>query len=151
MDSPSLTPGGHYVKFLAHFRGFQKHVAESRLTVVMLLTWSIVMAGGLIVVTHLLPKLVNRAKVKSIDESPYECGMKPYSRVERHRFSIHFYLVAMLFILFDIEVAFLFPWAVTFRDFAADKLFVLGEMGVFLGILVTGFVYVWKRGALEWE
>ena len=86
-----------------------------------------------------------------VDHTPYECGMKPYDRVIRHRFSIHFYLVAMLFILFDIEVAFLFPWAVTFRDFAADKLFVLGEMGVFLGILVIGFIYVWKRGALEWE
>ena len=126
-------------------------MAESRLTVVLLLAWSVVMAGGLMFATHFLPKLVNRAKVKSIDESPYECGMKPYRRVERHRFSIHFYLVAMLFILFDIEVAFLFPWAVTFRDFAANKMFVLGEMGVFLGILVVGFVYVWKRGALEWE
>ena len=126
-------------------------MAESRLTVVLLLISTIGMAGGLMLATHLLPKLVNRAKVKSIDDSPYECGMTPFSRVERNRYSIHFYLVAMLFILFDIEVAFLFPWAVTFRDFAANKLFVLGEMGVFLGILVIGFIYVWKRGALEWE
>ena len=126
-------------------------MAESRLTVVLLLAWSVLMAGGMIFASHFLPKLFNRAKVKKIDESPYECGMKPYRRVEHHRFSIHFYLVAMLFILFDIEVAFLFPWAVTFRDFAANKLFVLGEMGVFLGILVIGFAYVWKRGALEWE
>jgi NADH-quinone oxidoreductase subunit A len=64
---------------------------------------------------------------------------------------VHFYLVAMLFILFDIEAAFLFPWAVTFREFAASRLFVLGEMAVFLGILIIGFVYLWKRGALEWE
>jgi len=126
-------------------------VAESRLTVVLLLINSAALAGGLIIASHLLPKLVNRAKVKKIDESPYECGMKPFRRVEHHRFSIHFYLVAMLFILFDIEVAFLFPWAVTFRDFAANKMFVLGEMAVFLGILVAGFAYVWKRGALEWE
>jgi NADH-quinone oxidoreductase subunit A len=126
-------------------------MAESRLTVVLLLATAVGMAGGLLVLTHLLPKLVNRRKVKRIDDTPYECGMKPYQRVERHRFSIHFYLVAMLFILFDIEAAFLFPWAVTFRDFAADKMFVLGEMGVFLGILVLGFIYVWKRGALEWE
>ena len=83
--------------------------------------------------------------------TPYECGMRPYESVARHRFPVHFYLVAMLFILFDIEAAFLYPWAVTFRDFAADKMFVLGEMAVFLGILVVGFVYVWKRGALEWE
>ena len=151
MRSLRLTPPGHYVKFLAHFSGFHKYMAESRLTVVLLLAWSILLAGGLMLATHFLPKLLDRAKVKKTDESPYECGMKPYRRVERHRFSIHFYLVAMLFILFDIEVAFLFPWAVTFRDFAADKMFVLGEMGVFLGILVLGFVYVWKRGALEWE
>ncbi len=139
------------LNFWPIFRGFQKQVAESRLTVVMLLAWSVLMAGGLIFASHFLPKIFNRAKVKPIDESPYECGMKPYRSVERHRFSIHFYLVAMLFILFDIGVAFLFPWAVTFRDFAANKMFVLGEMGVFLGILVVGFVYVWKRGALEWE
>ncbi len=126
-------------------------MAESRLTVVVLLVIAAGMTGGMLILTHLLPKLVNRATVKKIDESPYECGIKPYRRVQRHRYSIHFYLVAMLFILFDIEVAFLFPWAVTFRDFAASRMFVLGEMGVFLGILVTGFVYVWKRGALEWE
>ncbi len=57
----------------------------------------------------------------------------------------------MLFILFDIEAAFMIPWAVTFRGFAADKLFVLGEMAVFLGILIVGFVYLWRRGALAWE
>jgi NADH-quinone oxidoreductase subunit A len=64
---------------------------------------------------------------------------------------VKFYLVAMLFILFDIEAAFLYPWAVTFRGFAGDTLFVLGEMAVFLGILVAGFVYLWRRGALEWD
>jgi len=126
-------------------------MSESRLTVVLLLANAVVLAAGLMILTHLLPKWFNRGKGKAIDDSPYECGMSPYDRIDKHRFSIHFYLVAMLFILFDIEAAFLFPWAVTFRDFAADKLFVLGEMGVFLGILVIGFVYVWKRGALEWE
>lgn len=126
-------------------------MSESRLTVVLLLASAVALASGLMITTHVLPKLFNRARVKKVDGSPYECGMKPFARVERHRFSIHFYLVAMLFILFDIEAAFLFPWAVTFRQFADDKLFVLGEMGVFLGILAIGFVYVWKRGALEWE
>jgi NADH-quinone oxidoreductase subunit A len=126
-------------------------MSESRLTVVLLLTNAVALATGLMLATHFLPRLFKRGKVKKIDEAPYECGMQPYDRIDRHRFSIHFYLVAMLFILFDIEAAFLFPWAVTFRDFAADKLFVLGEMGVFLGILVLGFAYVWKRGALEWE
>jgi len=105
------------------------------------------MASGMLVLTHLL----GRVRRSSVDRTPYECGMQPFESVEKHRFSMHFYLVAMLFILFDIEAAFLYPWAVTFRAFAADKLFVLAEMGVFLGILIIGFVYVWQRGALEWE
>lgn len=120
---------------------------ESRLAIVLLVLVAVGMAAFLLVLTHIL----GRVRRSPVDVTPYECGMKPYERVERQRFSIHFYLVAMLFILFDIEAAFLWPWAVTFKDFAADKLFVLGEMFVFLGILVVGFVYVWKRGALSWE
>jgi NADH-quinone oxidoreductase subunit A len=122
-------------------------MSDSRLTVVLVLVTAIGLAGTILVLTHLL----GRVSKTRVDRTPYECGMKPFEHVERHRFSIHFYLVAMLFILFDIEAAFLFPWAVTFQSFAADKLFVLGEMFVFLGILIAGFIYVWKRGALEWE
>jgi len=122
-------------------------MSDSRLTVVLVLVTAIGLAGTILVLTHLL----GRVRKTRVDRTPYECGMTPYEHVERHRFSIHFYLVAMLFILFDIEAAFLFPWAVTFQSFAADKLFVLGEMFVFLGILIAGFIYVWKRGALEWE
>jgi NADH-quinone oxidoreductase subunit A len=77
--------------------------------------------------------------------------MAPDERLVKSRFSVKFYLVAMLFILFDIEAAFMIPWAVTFKQFAADKVFVLVEMLVFLGILIAGFAYVWARGALEWE
>jgi len=120
---------------------------ESRLAVVLLVLVAAGTAALLLLLTHLL----GRVRRSRVDMTPYECGMRPYERVERHRFSVHFYLVAMLFILFDIEAAFLYPWAVTFQEFAADKVFVLGEMFVFLGILVVGFVYVWKRGALEWE
>lgn len=122
-------------------------MTDSRLTVVLILMTATGMAAGLLAVTHIFGR-VRRSKV---DTTPYECGMQPYERVEKQRFSVHFYLVAMLFILFDIEAAFLYPWAVTFKSFAADKMFVLGEMAVFLGILATGFVYVWKRGALDWE
>jgi NADH-quinone oxidoreductase subunit A len=87
-----------------------------------------------------------------VDPTPYECGMQPFERTQRYRFSIHFYIVAMLFILFDIEAAFLYPWAVTFREFAGQaQVFVLAEMGVFMGILILGFIYVWQRGALDWE
>ena len=122
-------------------------MSDSRLTVVLVLAVATGLAAFLLALTHLL----GRVRASRVDRTPYECGMAPYEHAERRRFSIHFYLVAMLFILFDIEVAFLFPWAVTFRGFAQDKLFVLGEMLVFLGILVAGFVYLWKRGALEWE
>jgi NADH-quinone oxidoreductase subunit A len=120
---------------------------ESRLAILLLLLVAAGMAAFLLALTHIL----GRVRRSTVDVTPYECGMKPFERVERHRFSVHFYLVAMLFILFDIEAAFLWPWAVTFGQFAAARMFVLGEMAVFLGILVIGFVYLWKRGALEWE
>ena len=122
-------------------------MSDSRLTVVLLILVATGVAGIMLALTHLL----GRVRASRVDTTPYECGIKPYSRVERNRYSVHFYLVAMLFILFDIEAAFLFPWAATFKHIEASKLFVLGEMGVFLGILIAGFVYVWTRGALEWD
>lgn len=78
---------------------------------------------------------------------PYECGMQPVGTA-RERFSVKFYLVAMLFLLFDIEAVFLFPWAVVYRDL---KLFGFFEMLLFIAVVLAGYVYVWKRGALEWE
>ena len=120
---------------------------DSLLPVLLMILTATGMAAGMLVLTHVF----GRVRHSRVDTTPYECGMSPYEPVGRHRFSIHFYMVAMLFILFDIEAAFLFPWAVTFKDFAGDKLFVLGEMGVFLGILVAGFAYLWKRGALDWN
>jgi NADH-quinone oxidoreductase subunit A len=122
-------------------------MSDSRLTVVLVLVVVTGVAASILILTHIF----GRVRRSPVDRTPYECGMKPFEYVERRRFSIHFYLVAMLFILFDIEAAFLIPWAVTFQGFAADKLFVLGEMFVFLGILISGFAYLWKRGALEWE
>ena len=104
-------------------------------------------AALLLALTHLL----GRPARSVVDRTPYECGSRPFTPAQDHRYSVRFYLIAMLFILFDIEAAFLYPWAVTFRSFAADVVFVLGEMAIFLGILVAGFVYVWWRGALEWE
>ena len=122
-------------------------MTDSLVPILMVLGMATVVASSMIVISYLFGK----RKRSQVDTTPYECGSTPFESARRHRFSVHFYLVAMLFILFDIEAAFLIPWAVTFRDFAADKLFVLGEMAVFLGILVLGFVYVWKRGALEWD
>lgn len=79
--------------------------------------------------------------------SPYESGISPIGSGQR-RLPIKFYLIAVLFILFDIEIIFLLPWAVTFRELG---LFGLGEMLVFVAILVIGFIWIWKKGALEWE
>ena len=81
----------------------------------------------------------------------YECGVTPTGDA-RARFSVKFYLVAMLFILFDVEVVFLFPWAVIFRDFTAEfGMFAFGEMLVYLGIVLAGFFYILKKGVLDWS
>ena len=79
--------------------------------------------------------------------SPYECGIVPERTPQGERFPVKFYLVAMLFIIFDIETIFLFPWAVTFRKLG---LFGLVEMAVFIGLVFVAYVYVWKKGGLEW-
>jgi NADH-quinone oxidoreductase subunit A len=79
--------------------------------------------------------------------SPYECGFEAFDDA-RSRFDVRFYLVAILFIIFDLEVAFLFPWAVSLKD---TGVFGFWSMVVFLGILTIGFIYEWKKGALEWE
>ena len=82
----------------------------------------------------------------------YECGMPPVGDT-RQRFSVKFYLVAVLFILFDLEAVFLYPWAVVFRRFVAAGAgaFILGEMFVFMGVLLLGWVYLVRRGALDWD
>ena len=79
--------------------------------------------------------------------SPYECGFEAFEDA-RMQFDIRYYLIAIQFIIFDLEIAFLFPWAVNFRNLGIVG---LTEMGIFIGLLVLGFVYVWKKGALEWE
>jgi NADH-quinone oxidoreductase subunit A len=79
--------------------------------------------------------------------SPYECGFDPFGDT-RMPFDVRFYLVAILFIIFDLETAFLVPWAIVFRKLGW---FGMGAMGIFLGILIVGFIYEWKKGALEWE
>ncbi len=79
--------------------------------------------------------------------SPYECGFEPFGDA-RLKFDVRYYLVAILFIIFDLEIAFLFPWAVVFDKIG---LIALIEMALFLLLLVVGFTYVWKKGALEWE
>ncbi len=85
--------------------------------------------------------------------SPYECGFEAFEDA-RMKFDVRYYLIAILFILFDLEVAFLFPWATIFKDIVATesiKLFGFVEMLVFVAILVVGYIYAWAKGALEWE
>jgi len=79
--------------------------------------------------------------------SPYECGFEAFEDAHM-QFDVRYYLIAILFIAFDLEIAFVFPWAVIFRSLGVVGLI---EMGIFLGLLVLGFVYAWKKGALEWE
>ena len=79
--------------------------------------------------------------------APYECGIEPERLPKGERFSVSFYVVAMLFIIFDVETIFLFPWAVGFRQLG---LFVLAEMAIFIGLVFVAYVYVWRRGGLDW-
>jgi len=94
----------------------------------------------------LLSSLIGYRRPTPAKMSPYECGMTPVGDA-RGRFSVKFYLVAMLFILFDVEAVFLYPWAVILRDL---KMFGFWEMLVYIGIMLVGFFYVWKKGALDW-
>ena len=100
-------------------------------------------AAGLIGVSALLGK---RAK-SPLKDTPYESGMAPTGSA-RERFSVKFYLVGMIFILFDIEAIFLYPWAVVYRQL---KWFGFVEMLLFIGLVLVGFFYVWKKGALDWS
>ena len=91
--------------------------------------------------------MIARQRPDSEKLSPYECGFDPFEDA-RIRFDVRYYLVAILFIIFDLEVAFLFPWAVSLGDIGV---FGFWSMLVFLAVLTVGFIYEWKKGALEWE
>lgn len=95
----------------------------------------------------ILSSLIGQKKYSTVKMAPYECGCEPVGTAQE-RFSIKFYLIAMLFILFDIEAVFLYPWAVLFKRLGV---FGMVEMGIFIVILFVGYIYVWKKGALEWE
>jgi NADH-quinone oxidoreductase subunit A len=102
-------------------------------TVILLLSWL------------LGPKVKNARK-----DMPFECGVPPVGDA-RQRFSVRFYLVAILFLLFDVEAIFFFPWAVVYKKYLAVSPFILVEMGLFVGILLVGYYYVLRKGALEWD
>ena len=104
-------------------------------------------AVALSVIIVLASYIVARQRPDSEKVSAYECGFEAFDDA-RSQFDVRFYLVAILFIIFDLEVAFLFPWAVALGDIG---LFGFWSMVIFLGILTVGFIYEWKKGALEWE
>jgi NADH-quinone oxidoreductase subunit A len=104
---------------------------------------ALVLAGVILT----LATVLGRPKRSQTDLSPYECGVDPVDASDK-RFTIRFYMVAMLFILFDIEAAFLYPWATVFREMGME-----GFVGmlIFLAVLTIGYAYCWRRGALDWD
>jgi NADH-quinone oxidoreductase subunit A len=104
-------------------------------------------AAAFAVVIVLLSTFIGKHRYSRAKMSPYECGMTPVGDA-RERFSVKFYLVAMLFILFDVEAVFLYPWAVLLREL---KMFGFWEMLVYIGIVLVGLFYVWKKGVLDWS
>lgn len=107
----------------------------------------LILVAGFAMISVVGSLVVGMRKPTPEKQAPYECGMQPVGTA-RERFSVKFYLVAMLFLLFDIEAVFLFPWAVVYREL---KLFGFFEMLLFIATVLAGYVYVWKKGALEWE
>ena len=129
------------------------------LPILLLLGFVLVNAVGMIALSH----LTIRIRPTPVKDTPYESGIPPLGDA-RERFSVKFYMVAMLFIIFDIETVFMIPWGVYFREFSCTaplvagacpagmtSFFGLGEMIVFMVILLVGFLYVWKKGALQWD
>ncbi len=118
--------------------------------VLMLLVLAIVATGGMLALSAILGKRGARSRIK---DTAYECGMIPVGEGST-RMSVRFYIVAMLFILFDVEVVFLYPWAVVYRAMLADpttRNLILGSMVSFLAILFVGYLYALKKGAFDWK
>jgi NADH-quinone oxidoreductase subunit A len=106
----------------------------------------VAVVGILIPLTLLAARIIRTQRPNRVKLMPYECGIDPFDNA-RGRYTVRFYIIAILFVIFDVETIFLFPWAVKFK---ALGVFGLIEMLVFLGILIVGYVWVWKKGALEW-
>ena len=106
-----------------------------------------ILAGGLAGVLIMASTLVGRHVRTPEKDQPYECGIRPTGDA-RERFPVHFYLVALIFILFDIEAIFLYPWALVYGEL---KLFGFVEMLLYIMILLVGYIFLWKKGALDWN
>ncbi len=106
-----------------------------------------VLAGGVATLMLIANRFLGPKKPTPIKAQPFECGVDPIA-LPAGRLPIHFYVMAMLFVVFDVELVFLFPWAVVLRTLGWLG---LADMAVFLGIVIAGFAYAWKHGALEWD
>ncbi len=106
-----------------------------------------VLAGGITGAMVVLASTLGKKKPSPVKLDPFECGENPFS-LPGGKLAIKFYLTAILFILFDVELVFLYPWAVVYRELGWVGLV---EMGIFLGILMVGYVYAWENGALDWQ
>lgn len=118
-------------------------VSTQYLPILIFLGLGLILGSVLIIAGRLLA----RYRPNEQKNSPYECGFEAFEDA-RIKFDVRYYLIAIIFILFDLEIAFLFPWALVFKQLG---LYGFVVMSVFLAILIAGFVYVWKKGALEWE
>ena len=107
----------------------------------------VVLAAGFAVVALIVPYYLGPRKPNDAKEETYESGKLPYGDARR-QVPVQYYMVAMLFLMFDIEVVFFYPWAVIFKQL---EIFGLIEMAIFVGILLIGYIYIWKKGALEWD
>ena len=119
---------------------------ESYLPVLVFIALGAIVGTAFAMLNHIVGR--KRARDRDMKGDPYECGL-PSEISHTFRFGVSFYMVAMLFILFDIEVVFLYPLGVIFK--AADSIFLLVEMLIFIGLLLVGLIYVWRRGALDWR
>ena len=117
------------------------------LPVLIFIAFATILAAIMLGLGSVVGRLLARAPDDKAKKTPYECGFDAFEDT-RMKFDVRYYLVAILFIVFDLEIAFLFPWAVSLSRIG---LFGLVAMGIFLAILVVGFIYEWKKGALEWD
>jgi NADH-quinone oxidoreductase subunit A len=146
-QSACLAAGGYSLRIQCRVKlGEEFHQMPSDYVPILIFA---VVAVALSAIAVLMPALFGPKRPSDVKLAPYESGKLPIGPARR-RFPIQYYLFAVLFILFDIEIIFLFPWATVFRDLSPRWLGLL-EAGIFVGILVLGLVYVWKKGGLEWE
>lgn len=118
----------------------------SYLSILIFIIIAIPFAAAHLIVSHFFgPKKYDKRKL-----SVYECGVQPLTSA-RVKFSLKFFIIALIFIIFDVEVIFIYPWAIVYKGYLAKGIFILCEMLIFIAILLVGYIYVWKKGGLEWD